>query len=140
MALCLSPAASLWSEAPATIEITSASGRIPRSPFITSLRRCGLTDSTTTSAWRTAAALSVVAWMPYLRFSCSARSRRGPAADISSGRTSFLRNVPAIIASAITPGPMNVIRFLSMPPPSGHYKHNRADHSARDGCTKPARR
>src|SRR5688572_24864990 len=87
---------------------------MPFSPFITSLSLCGFTDKTTTSASWTAEALSVVALMPCFLFNSAPRGSRGPDAIISSGLANFLLSNPAIMASAITPGPINAIFFLSM--------------------------
>jgi hypothetical protein len=120
--------------APAMIDRTSASARMPFSPFITSLSRCGLTESTTTSACEAAAELSVVNLMSYFFVNSAPRSLRGPAAVTLSGLASFLRNKPAIMASAITPGPTNAILFFNISasmelsysrlPNHYHYKQN----------------
>ncbi len=124
-------------DAPATIESTSASGRITLSPLMTVVSLCGLIDNTTTSAWAAASALSVKGRTPYLSLSCSTLSARGPAASRCSGSASFSRMSPPIIASAITPGPMNAIVCLGMPgiirPPAAVCQPRASP------CTSPAR-
>ena len=51
---------------PAAIEMTSARGLEVRRDLVAAPcgRICGLTESTTISAWRTTSALCVVVWMP----------------------------------------------------------------------------
>src|SRR6476659_6258732 len=115
--LCFSPALIFLMFAPAMIERTRASVRMLLRPFITSVRRCGFTDSTTTSAWEAAEALSVDDLILYFLLKSAPRSSRGPQARMFSGLANFLRNNPAIMASAITPGPINAIFLSNMTPP-----------------------
>src|SRR5258706_13277456 len=114
MALCFSPVPIFLIFAPAIMDKTNASGLIPLRPFMTSLSLCGLTDKTTTCASWTDAALSVVTLIPCFLFNSAPRSSRGTEAIMFSGLASFLLSSPAIMASAITPGPINAIFFLSM--------------------------
>jgi hypothetical protein len=85
----------------------------PFKPLRTRVRRWGFTDKTTTSAWLAAALLSVVQVMAYSLQSSSNLSWRGPAVIKEEAGAVFRRISPAIMASAITPGPIKAILRLS---------------------------
>jgi hypothetical protein len=73
----------------------------------------------------------MVVLMPYFFCNSIARSSRGPDATIDSEVDSLLRNNPAIMASAITPGPIKAISFLSIGSSNNecdHYKQMSGRH------------
>jgi hypothetical protein len=76
---------------------------------------CGLTESTTTSACATAAGLSDEVSTPYLSSNNFRRSSEMSVTQTSPAATTCLSTIPATMASAMFPAPINVICIISPP-------------------------